>query len=196
MHLPDRRLDIVADPARFVEASIAAFPAAEGGSAAGQRRFWRLQEAVGRALFAAAADVPRLPARGPADLVHDLRILGPRGLLAAATSALTVQDVLGLLGLGRNAPFRSMIAMLLQDTAQAGPETVPFANAAACLHAYRSGMSRPRGGMRALVEGIGRRFADLGGDLRTATLVDRVEAIAPGRAATPTIRSQSPDSSW
>ena len=48
VHLPDRRLDIVADPARFVEASLAAFPAAEGGSAAGQRRFWRLQEAVGR----------------------------------------------------------------------------------------------------------------------------------------------------
>ncbi len=179
MHLPDRRLDIVADPGRFVEASIASFPSAEGGSSAGQRRFWRLQEAVGRALFAAAAEIPRLPARGPADLVHDLRILGPRGLLAAATSALTVQDVLNLLGLGRNAPFRAMIAMLLQDTAQAGPEIVPFANAAACLHAYRSGMSRPRGGMRALAEGIGRRFAELGGDLRTATLVDRVETIAP-----------------
>ena len=74
--------------------------------------------------------------------------------------------------------------MLLQDTAQAGPEIVPFANASACLHAYRSGMSRPRGGMRALVEGIGRRFAELGGDLRTATLVDRVEAVDPpvGRA--------------
>ncbi len=119
-----------------------------------------------------------MPARGLGDLVHDLRILGPRGLLAAATSALTVQDVLNLLGLGRNAPFRAMIAMLLQDTAQAGPEIVPFANAAACLHAYRSGMSRPRGGMRALAEGIGRRFVELGGDLRTATLVDRVEAIA------------------
>jgi phytoene dehydrogenase-like protein len=179
MHLPDRRLDVVTDPAQFVEASIAAFPAAEGTSAAGQRRFWRLQEAVGRALFAAAADIPRLPARGLGDLVHDLRILGPRGLLAAATSALTVQDVMNLLGLGRNAPFRAMIAMLLQDTAQAGPEIVPFANAAACLHAYRSGMSRPRGGMRALADGIGRRFAELGGDLRTATLVDRVETIAP-----------------
>ena len=35
-------------------------------------------------------------------------------------------------------------------------------------------MSRPRGGMRALVEGIGERFAALGGDLRTATLVDHI----------------------
>ncbi len=65
--------------------------------------------------------------------------------------------------------------MLLQDTAQAGPETVPFANAAACLQAYRFGMSRPRGSMRALAEGIGHQFAHMGGDLRTATLVDRVE---------------------
>jgi len=32
--------------------------------------------------------------------------------------------------------------MLLQDTAQAGPETVPFANAAACLQAYRLGIAR------------------------------------------------------
>ena len=177
--LPDRRLEIVTDPDRFVEASIAAFPSSEGGSAAGLRRFWRLEDAVGRALFATAADVPRLPARSLGDLAHDLRILGPRGLLAAATSALTVQDVLRLLGLNRNRPFCSLIAMLLQDTAQAGPETVPFANAAACLHAYRTGMSRPRGGMLALVEGIGRRFADLGGDLRTATLVDRVEVVEP-----------------
>ena len=31
--------------------------------------------------------------------------------------------------------------------------------------------------MKALVESIGQRFAALGGDLRTATLVDRVESI-------------------
>jgi C-3',4' desaturase CrtD len=175
VHLPDRRLDIVSDPSQFVEASVDVFPPEHGGSSLAQRRFWRLQEAVGRALFEAAARVPRLPVRRLGDVLHDLRILGPRGLLAASTAVLTVQDVLNLLGLGREAAFRSLIAMLLQDTAQAGPETVPFANASACLHAYRSGMRRPRGGMGALVEGIGRRFAELGGDLRTAALVDRVE---------------------
>ncbi len=178
VHLPDRRFDIVADRARFVEASIAAFPPEQGDSAVAQRRFWALQEAVGRELFQVAANVPRLPIRGPGDLIHDLGILGLRGLLAASTAVLTVQDVMNILGIGRESAFRSLIAMLLQDTAQAGPETVPFANAAACLHAYRSGMRRPLGGMGALVEGIGRRFADLGGDLRTATLVDRVEPIA------------------
>jgi C-3',4' desaturase CrtD len=179
VHLPDRRLDIVADPARFEEASAATFPEDEGISADARRRFWRLQEAVGRAFFRAAASVPRLPWRSVGDLVHDLRTLGFGGWLAASTSMVTVQDVLRLLGLDRDRPFSAMMAMLLQDTAQAGPETVPFANAAACLHAYRSGMSRPRGGMRALAGGIGRRFAELGGDLRTATLVDRVEAVDP-----------------
>ena len=173
VHLPDRRLDIVTDPDRFLDATLSAFPEA---SATGQRRFWRFQEAVGRAMFRAAADVPRLPPRSAGDLIHDIRILGPVGLLAASTSLLTVQHVLDLLGLGDDVPFRSLVAMLLQDTAQAGPEVVPFANASACLHAYRSGMSRPIGGMRALAEGIGRRFDELGGDLRTATLVDRVEA--------------------
>ena len=180
VHLPDRRLDIVPDSSAFVASSIEMFRSEDGNSAESQRRFWQLQEAVGRLLFAAAANVPRLPVREPGDLIHNLRILGPRGLLAASTALLTVQDVLNVLDLGRESAFRSLIAMLLQDTAQAGPETVPFANAAACLQAYRSGMRRPRGGMGALVEGIGRRFAELGGDLRTATLVDRVESIAPG----------------
>ncbi len=179
VHLPDRRLDVVADPARFVAAALATFSPTEGGTSAAQRRFWGLQQAVGARLLAAASEVPRLPARGPGDLIHDLRILGPRGLLAALTSVVTVRDVLRLLGLEQDRAFRSLIAMLLQDTAQAGPETVPFANAAACLHAYRAGMSRPRGGMRALAEGIAGRFVALGGDLRTAALVDRVEVLPP-----------------
>ncbi len=176
VHLPDRTFDVVSDVDAF-EANVGlAFP----GREAAKRRFWRLQATVGRRLFDAAALVPRLPARSIGDLAHDLRILGLGGAAAAATSLLTVRDVLRLLGLDDDTPFRSLVAMLLQDTAQAGPETVPFANAAACLQAYRMGMCRPRGGMRALVEGIGSRFAALGGDLRTATLVDRVEPADSG----------------
>lgn len=171
VHLPDRTLDIVPDAARFEAASAVAFP----GLDRSRRAFWRLQAWVGDRLLGAAGQVPRMPVRSLGDLVHDFRILGVPGLLAAATSALTVADVLRILNLHGDMAFRSLIAMLLQDTAQAGPETVPFANAAACLQAYRRGMSRPRGGMRALAEGLGERFAALGGDLRRATLVDRVE---------------------
>jgi phytoene dehydrogenase-like protein len=40
-------------------------------------------------------------------------------------------------------------------------------------------MSRPAGGMRGLAEGIGGRFAALGGDLRLATRVDRIEPAGP-----------------
>lgn len=178
--LPDRTLDIVPDVERF-EANSAALFATGQRSAQAQRTFWRLQAAVGNALLRSAAGIPRLPARGLADLGQVASVLGVRGALAAATSLVTVDDVLGLLGLQSDRPFRALITALLQDTAQAGPETVPFASAAACLQAYRLGMSRPGGGMRALVEGIGQRFAARGGDLRTATLVDRVEIEAgPG----------------
>ena len=176
VHLPDRTLDIGPDSRAFEAASAGAFP----GKDAARRLFWRLQEAVGSKLFRAASKVPRLPLRTLGDIVHDLKILGPGGLLAAATWAVTVQDVLQILGLEDDVPFRSLVAMLLQDTAQAGPETVPFANASACLQAYRMGMSRPRGGMKALAEGIGRAFARQGGELRTATLVDRVEPLETG----------------
>jgi phytoene dehydrogenase-like protein len=108
--------------------------------------------------------------------------------LSAATSVLTVQNVLRLLGLDRGVPFRALIDILLQDTAQAGAEVVPFANAAACLHAYRRGMKRPGGGMKRLFEGVSNRFALLGGDLQTATIVDRVRPIETQnskRAASP-----------
>ena len=176
VHMPDRTLDIGPDVAAFEAASTAAFPGRESA----RNLFWRLQGAVGTKLFRVASRVPRLPIRGPGDVLHDLKILGPKGLLAASTWTLSVLDVLGLFGLDRDVPFRSLVAMLLQDTAQAGPETVPFANAAACLQAYRMGMSRPRGGMEALAGGIGRAFEARGGDLRTSTLVDRVEPLPGG----------------
>ncbi|WZP00430.1 NAD(P)/FAD-dependent oxidoreductase [Isosphaeraceae bacterium EP7] len=174
--LPDRRLLIGTPPATFLADSRLAFP----GHDRARGLFWGLQEAVGSALFRAAGGIPRLPTLSPADWAHNLAILGPRGLLAASTWTLSVLDVLRLLGLHRDRPFLAFIAMLLQDTAQAGPETVPFSNAAACLHAYRLGMARPVGGMKALAEGLGGRFAALGGSLRTGTIVDRVEAD-PGR---------------
>ena len=184
VHLPDRTLDVGPDPRAFEAASAAAFPGRENA----RRLFWRLQEAVGAKLFRVAGRVPRLPIRGLGDVVHDLKILGPDGLLAASTWLVTVLDVLRLFGLDRDVPFRSLVAMLLQDTAQAGPETVPFANGSACLQAYRMGMSRPRGGMRALAEGIGQGFAARGGDLRTSTIVDRVEPLESGGFAVTTRR--------
>jgi C-3',4' desaturase CrtD len=178
VHLPDRTLDVDPDPARFEAASAAAFP----GLAGADRRFWRLQAAVGDRLFRVAARLPRLPFRTPGDVLQAAGALGVGGTMAAATSLLTVDAVLRALGLRGDRAFRALVAMLLQDTAQAGPDTVPFANAAACLQAYRRGLARPRGGMRALMEGIGERFAATGGDLRTGTLVDRVEPDpdAPG----------------
>ena len=185
--LPDRTLAITPDPRVFEAAIASAFP----GQDRSKRAFWRLQASVGSTLFAVAARVPRLPVRRLGDVVHDLKILGPGGLLAASTWAITVEDVLTLLGLAHDRPFRALITMLLQDTAQAGPELVPFANAAACLQAYRLGMSRPVGGMAALAEGLGERFQALGGLLQRGTIVDRVEPDGSGGFVVTTRRRQT-----
>ena len=174
--LPDRSFEIVPDVSTFEQSALASFP----GFNRNQRAFWRLQKFIGQTLFSVSSRVPRLPLRSFGDLAYDLKILGLKGMFAGALSLLTVRDVMQLLGLYHDVPFRSLIAMLLQDTAQAGPEKVPFANAAVCIEAYRLGMSRPRGGMKSLAEGIGERFANLEGDLRTSTLVDRVEVGANG----------------
>ena len=184
--LPDRTLDLGPDPREFEASAALAFP----GHDRARRTFWRLQAAVGSTLFGVASRVPRLPARTFGDLAHDLKILGIGGLLAASTWVLTVDDVLRVFGLGGDIPFRTLITMLLQDTAQAGPEVVPFANAAACLQAYRSGMSRPRGGMAALAEGLGERLTAMGGTLRVGTIVDRVEPAQGGDFVVTTRRGQ------
>ena len=185
--LPDRTLDVTPDARGFEAASAAAFP----GHDRARRAFWRLQAAVGSTLLGVAARGPRLPIRAWSDVAHDLKILGARGLLAASTWALTVDDVLGLLGLGGDRPFRALLAMLLQDTAQAGPDLVPFSNAAACLQAYRDGMSRPVGGMAALAEGLGARFEALGGTLRRGTIVDRIAPDGAGGFVATTRRRES-----
>ncbi len=185
--LPDREVTITPDVDRFLADVARVFP----GNEAARRGFLNLQGVVGDTLFEVASRVPRLPFRSFEDARHNLRILGLRGIAAAATWLFTVDDVLRLFGLAQDRAFRAWVAMLLQDTAQAGPETVPFANAAACIQAYRKGMSRPRGGMRALAEGLGQRLAELGGDLRTGTLAESVERRADGLFEVRTRRRQT-----
>ena len=174
VHLPDRTLDITPDDRAFQAACESAFP----GLSKPLRTFWRWQGGIGNLLFEAAARIPRLPIRSASDLAHNVKILGVSGILSGALALCTVEDVMRFLWLDKDKAFHALIAMLLQDTAQAGPETVPFANASACLQAYRLGMSRPRGSMKALAEGIGQRFGALGGDLRVGTIVDEVQRDA------------------
>lgn len=176
MCLPDDDLVMTRDSTMWQSRMLQMFP--DLGQNAG--RFWRLQEVIGKTMFEAASGLPRLPLRGLTDIYHNLKILGVRGSLISATSVVTVMDLLRLLRLHQNPKFVAIVAMLLQDTAQAGPETVPLANAAACLQAYRFGLSRPQGGMKAFAEGLGEAFARSGGDLRTATIVDSVMPLAEG----------------
>jgi len=168
--LPDIELHLTNNSGNWDESIRSAFPNL-GENAV---RFWHAQEAIGTRMFKASRGLPRLPLRSFGDIVHNLKILGLGGSLCAATTLVTVQDLFKVLGLNHDTRFRALVAMLLQDTAQAGPETVPLANAAACLQAYRLGLSRPAGSMRALAEGLGQAFAHWGGDLRTATIVDSV----------------------
>ncbi|HEU5118970.1 MAG TPA: NAD(P)-binding protein, partial [Isosphaeraceae bacterium] len=135
VYMPDGTLDITPDSRAFEDQVCAHFP----GREANTRRFWRLQEWVGQRLFRAASNLPKLPVRSTSDVLQTLGTLGLAGSAATATSLLTVGNVLNLLGLSADRRHRAFVAMLLQDTAQAGPETVPFANAAVCLQAYRMG---------------------------------------------------------
>lgn len=168
--LPDTDLVMTPETHDWHSAIVSLFPEVADQAV----RFWQIQEAIGTRMFKAGSSLPRLPLRSIGDIIHNIRILGVGGSFCAATTLVTVDHLLRVLGLSRNVRFRAIVAMLLQDTAQAGPETVPLANAAACLQAYRLGLSRPSGSMKAFAEGLGQTFARWGGDLRTATIVDQV----------------------
>jgi len=170
MCLPDGELVMTADDDQWEHAIRNRFP--DLGEAA--VRFWRIQRWIGSTLFRASGRLPRVPMRGLGDIAHNFRVLGLSGMIATLGTAVTVRDLMRLLGVDRDPRFVAIVAMLLQDTAQAGPEVVPLANAAACLQAYRFGLSRPVGGVRAFAEGLGEAFGTAGGDLRRATLVDSV----------------------
>ncbi len=179
VHLPDQSFDLPTDASRFEHDVIPRLVQARSNQQRA-RLFWRLQEQVGRTLFECAGAIPRLPLGSASDVMTNLAALGLGGSLAAATAAVTVQNVLGALGLGEETKLAALLAMLLEDTAQAGPDVVPFANASACLHAYRRGMRRPRGGMKAFVEALADGFHAAGGAIRLADPVSRVRAIARG----------------
>jgi C-3',4' desaturase CrtD len=174
MCLPDGDLIMTADDDQWHQAIRTRFP--ELGESA--VRFWKIQKRLGAVLFEAGSKLPRLPIRTIGDIVHDLRILGMTGTIASLGTLVTVRDLLRIMGLNGDRRFRSIIAMLLQDSAQAGPDLVPLTNAAAYLHAYRLGLSRPRGGMKAFAEGIGNAFNDAGGKLHRSTIIDSVDRQA------------------
>ena len=176
VYLPDRNLQIVPEVEPFEAEIRRAFPEATDAIL----DFWKFQAAVGSTLFQVASRELPMPPRTIGEMLTIARGLRLRGIAAASTSLVTTHDVLRLFGLDTIQPFRKLIDMLLQDTAQAGAETVPFANASACLHAYRAGLRRPKGGMMGFAEGLGARFEAIGGVLRRGSIVDRVEPDPSG----------------
>ena len=86
-HLPDRTLDIVPDVDAFEK--LPRRPLSRDGSRrAAQRRFWRLQAAVGNALCERVGRCRRLPlAASPATWSTTSASSDSPGLLAASTSA-------------------------------------------------------------------------------------------------------------
>ncbi len=95
IHLPDRSFDIVPDRDRFEKLAMATFTPAGGLEALRHRLFWRYQEAIGELLLNAASHVPRFPLRSFGDLIHDLRILGPRGVAPARPRSLPSRTCCG-----------------------------------------------------------------------------------------------------
>ncbi|BBC31269.1 Amine oxidase [Streptomyces graminofaciens] len=173
--LPDRQVVLHRDQAAWHAERLRKL-----GDSARHRAFWSLLDRLAHTFWRASRAGVRLPIRGPADALHDLRAVGVSGLPYARQLNRTLGDALREHGLRGDAPLVGLLAMLVEDTVHTGVDDAPLINAALGVTIRGAGLSRHIGGMHGFWRVLVRHYRGLGGSLRTASRVTRIEG---GRGA-------------
>lgn len=173
-HLPDRRIVLHRDQAAWHAERLRTL-----GDSERHRAFWDLLDRLAHTFWRASRAGVRLPIRGPADALHDLRALGWSGLLYARHLNRTLGDALREHGLRGDAALAGLLAMLVEDTVHTGVDDAPLINAALGVTIRGAGLSRHHGGMHGFWRVLVGRYRELGGSLRTACRVTQVQG-GPG----------------
>ncbi len=122
---------------------------------------------------------PVLPLLSPRDALRDLRLLSPRLLPLLPSFGKTVSGILVREGAPADPAFRAFLDLALLISVQSPASDAPWWNGALGIDLFRRGVSRARGGMRAFAEALADAVVSAGGEIRTRTLVTRLEP-APG----------------
>jgi phytoene dehydrogenase-like protein len=173
--LPDRRVRLHHDPQRWRAERLRAF-----GDDPRHRRLWALLDQLATVFWRATRDGVRLPLRGPSDAIHDLRILGLRHLPLFRHLGSTVGAALRRVGLQDDAALRGLLGMLVEDTVHSELDRAPLINAALGITMRGAGLTRHAGGMHGFWRTLVRHYRGLGGLLRVATEVSRVDRHGDG----------------
>lgn len=166
VHLPDRRFLCGSDDVAWEAESARALPGAGpflarvSGDAA---RLWQVSRRW-----------PALPITGPRDLLRNARLLSPDLLPLLPTLGSTVADVARRTGAPDERGFRAFVDLSLLITVQSPASLAPWWNGALGLDLFRRGVSRARGGMRSLAEGLLLAARRAGAETRLSTVVTRL----------------------
>jgi len=173
--LPDRRVRLHRDPDRWHAERLRAF-----ADDPAHREFWALLDRISTAFWRATREGIRMPLRTPADVLHDLRVVGLRDLPLARHLAGTVGGALHRCGVAGDVALRGLLAMLVEDTVHSGVDRAPLINGALGVTMRGAGLIRHEGGMHGFWRTVVGHYRELGGDLRTGTRVSRVDKAEGG----------------
>lgn len=168
--LPDRTVTLHRDRERWHEERISAF----GRESA---PLWAQLDRIADVFWAASRKGIRLPFRRPADLLVAVRSVSPADWPMARYLRWTFADALAQFGQQRNTALRSTCNMLIQDTLHSSVEEAPLVNAALGISIRGAGLTRPHGGARGFFSALGRRYVEMGGEVRRRTVVKRIESV-------------------
>jgi C-3',4' desaturase CrtD len=168
-HLPDRRLMLHRDPARWDHERRRVL-----GDTPAHRAFWGLLDQLAEVFWAASRRGVRLPLRDPADILDAARALGLAQLPLARYLRWTLGDALRAYGLRDDLPLVGLLAMLVEDTVHSRVDAAPLINAALGITIRGAGLSRTPGGMWGFWQAFVARYRALGGELRVGCAVERI----------------------
>ncbi|MCZ4099950.1 NAD(P)-binding protein [Streptomyces sp. So13.3] len=171
--LPDREVVLHRDPAAWHAERLRML-----GDTDRHRRFWDLLDRLAGTFWRASRSGVRLPVRGPADALRDLRAIGIAGIPLARHVNRTLGDALRAHGLRDDAALVGLLGMLVEDTVHTGVDDAPLINAALGVTIRGAGLSRHTGGMHGFWRVLVAHYRGLGGRLRTGCEVSRVDGAA------------------
>jgi phytoene dehydrogenase-like protein len=121
-----------------------------------------------------------MPLRRPADVLHDLRLLGVGNVPMARHLVGTVGGAMRRCGVQDDVALRGLLGMLLEDTVHSAVDRAPLINGALGITMRGAGLIRHDGGMHGFWRGLVQHYRGLDGDLRLAAEVSRVDGDEVG----------------
>ena len=167
--LPDRRVTLHRDPARWAQERLRAF-----GDGPAQRSLWALFDRIAAAFWQASRNGIALPIHSLGDVARAVRALGLSNLPLARYIQWTVGDALRAHGLRDDPALCGLLSMLIEDTVHSKLDEAPLVNGVLGSTIRGAGLTRARGGMAGFLRRFTAQYRKLGGTLRVGTRVTAV----------------------